>query len=145
MIRAVLDTNILLRMAASGNRSQINQQWRNHHFDLLMSLATFTEFRIVVARPKIQNYVSSAVSQAFLALLEARAVIVQSDLTAPTCRDQNDTALIATAVGGQADFLVTADPDLLDDPILINALAQLHIRVAQSTEFVAHLKHKEHE
>lgn len=139
MIRAVFDTNILLRMAAGGERSQLNRYWYEQQFDLLISLTTFVEFRTVAARPEIQRYVPLSIGQAFLRLLEARAVVVQPDLRAPTCRDPQDTGLIATAVGGQADFLVTADLDLLDDLSLSVALDQLGIRIVRATEFISHL------
>jgi uncharacterized protein len=137
MIRATLDTNILLRMAAGGARSHLNQLWHAQQFDLLMSLATLTEFRTVAAYPQVQQYVSPSITRAFDDLLMARAVLVQPDLTAPTCRDPQDTALIATAVGGQADFLVTTDGDLLDDPNLMDALTQRHVKVVRTAEFIA--------
>jgi uncharacterized protein len=137
MIRATLDTNILLRMAAGGARSRLHQLWYAQRFDLLMSLATLTEFRTVAAYPQVQQYVPLSISRAFDDLLMARAVLVQPDLTAPTCRDPQDTALIATAVGGQADFLVTADADLLDDSNLIDALAQRNVQVVRTAEFIA--------
>ncbi len=140
MIRVVVDTNLLLRMAAGGNRSQLGQLWRTHRFDLLISLATLTEFRTVAAYPKVQRYVPQTISRAFLNLLEIRAVIVQPDLTAPTCRDPKDSALIATAVGGQADFLVTADHDLLDDAVLITELVRLGVRVTDAAQFMNDLE-----
>lgn len=139
MIRATLDTNILLRMAAGSARSELNQLWYAQQFDLLMSLATLTEFRTVAAYPQVQRYVLLAITRAFDDLLMARAVLVQPDLTAPTCRDPLDTALIATAVGGQAGFLVTADSDLLDDPSLIDALALCHVKVVRAAEFIVSL------
>ena len=139
MIRVVFDTNLLLRMAAGGSRSQLGQLWRMHRFDVLISLATLTEFRTVAAYPKVQRYISQTISNTFLNLLETRTVIVQPDLTAPLCRDPKDSALIATAVGGQADFLVTADPDLLDDDLLITELARLGVRVTGATQFMIEL------
>ena len=78
----------------------------------------------------------TSVSAAFIQLLEKRAVFVQPDLTAPTCRDPKDTALIATAVGGRVDFLVTSDKDLLDDLILKEALLLHGIRVLPPHEFL---------
>lgn len=136
MLRVVFDTNVLLRMAAGGRRSLLNRAWQQQQFSLLMSLTTLVEFRTVTARPQVQRYVPALVSQAFLLLLETASVIVQPDLTAPTCRDANDTGLIATAVGGQADYLVTADRDLLDDPALIHALAARGVQVINTDAFL---------
>ena len=139
MTRTVIDTNELLRMAAGGERSQLAQHWRNRRLELLVSLSTLTELRTVLARPDIQRYFDPVVADEFLSLLERHATVVQPDLSAPACRDPGDTALIATAVGGRADFLVSADPDLLDDPDLIHALAKRGIRVVRAAEFLAHL------
>ena len=63
----------------------------------------------------MQRYVPEPLGAAFIARVEQRATLVQPDLSAPTCRDPQDSALIATAVGGRADYLVATDPDLLDD------------------------------
>lgn len=139
MTRAILDTNLLLRMAAGGERSLLLHRWQARHFDLIMSLATLTELRVVLARPEIQRYVPTLVGAQFLALIEQRAIFVQPDLSAPTCRDPQDTALLATAVGGQANFLATADPDLLDDPKLISDLAARNIKVVRADEFLENL------
>ena len=141
MTRAVIDTNLLLRMAAGGERSLLLHQWQARHFELIMSLATLTELRVVLARPEIQHYISPPVGVQFVALIEQRAIFVQPDLSAPTCRDPQDTALLATAVGGQADLLATADPDLLDDPKLISRLAERGIKVVRADEFLENLGH----
>jgi uncharacterized protein len=106
VVRVVIDTNELLRMAAGGEGSPLAQHWRRHHFDLLMSLATLTELRTVLARPKVQRYVTASVSQLFVGLVEQQAIVVEPDLSAPKCRDPQDSALIATSVGGQAECLV---------------------------------------
>jgi hypothetical protein len=138
--RVLIDTNGLLRMAAGGRRSQIAQLWSANRFELIMSLATLTELRHVLAQPDVQRYVDPTKSDQLLRLIEQRATFVQPDLSAPQCRDPQDTALIATAVGGQANFLVTADTDLLDDPDLSAKLAALGIQVIMARDFIEVLK-----
>jgi putative PIN family toxin of toxin-antitoxin system len=136
-MRAVIDTNGLLRMAAGGSRSQLAQLWRARRYDLLMSLSTLTELRTVLARPALQAYVPPAIGDQFLGLVETRAVFVQPNLAAPTCRDPQDSALIATAVGGRAAYLVSADPDILDDLSLGAALAERGVRVTTAAGFLS--------
>lgn len=51
MIRAVIDINELLRMAAGGARSQVAEAWHQKHFELIMSLGTLTEFSPPQATP----------------------------------------------------------------------------------------------
>ena len=57
MTRAVLDTNILIRMAAGGSRSELFNRWQAKRFEVVMSFSTLTELRIVLARPEILEYV----------------------------------------------------------------------------------------
>lgn len=135
-MRVLLDTNVLLRMDSGGNRSRIFQLWLAQRFDLIMSFATLTEFRTVSNYPKIQKFIPSSVSAEFVQLLEKRAAFVQPDLSAPTCRDPKDTALIATAVGGRVDFLVTADKDLLDHLTLKESLLLHGICVLSADDFL---------
>ena len=68
---------------------------------------------------------------------------MQPDLGAPKCRDAQDSALIATAVGGRADYLVTADLDILDDAALRDALLLRGVQVSRAAEFVAVLEANE--
>jgi len=135
MTRAVIDTNHLIRIAAGGNRSDLFQAWQAGRFEVVMSLATMTELRQVLARPRIQRLVSLAAGSAFCDLLERKATWVQPDLSAPQCRDPQDSSLIASAVGGQADYLVSADPDLLDDSALMAALSARGVRLMPAFEF----------
>lgn len=137
MIRVVCDTNILLRMAAGGRRSELMNLWRNKRITLVMSLATLTELQVVLERPKIQQYISLSKGNAFTQLVLQKSEFVQPDLAAPICRDPRDTSLIATAVGGQVAYLMTSDPDLLDDPNLIETLEQQGIQILTASEFLA--------
>ncbi len=105
-----------------------------------MSLATLTELRLVMARPKIQSYVPIGISDPFIGLVEQRAVFVEPDLSAPKCRDPQDSALIATAVGGHAECLVSADPDIVDDTALREALLLRGVEVMRAKEFLALLE-----
>ena len=116
------------------------QHWRLHHFDLLMSFATLSELRTVLSRPKIQRYVPVGIGDPFIALVEQRAIFVEPDLSAPQCRDPKDSALIATAVGGHAECLVSADPDIMDDAALREALTGRRVRVMRAKEFLVFLE-----
>lgn len=107
---------------------------------MLISLAMLTEFGTVASRPELQRYLPEMVGSAFLRLLAATSVMVLPELTAPACRDPGDTALIATAVSGSADYLMTADPDLLDDTSVRAALAERGIRVVTTATFLSVLE-----
>lgn len=135
-MRVLFDTNVLLRMTSGGDKSALFRGWLAHRFDLIMSLATLTEFRTVSNYLKVQAFVSPTITAAFVALLEKRAIWVQPDLSSPTCCDPKDTALIATAVGGRADYLVTSDRDLLDDHELREALQLYGVHVVHPQEFL---------
>ncbi len=140
--RAVLDTNILLRMIAGDARSELMARWEEKRFHLIMSLATLTELRTVLSRSEVQRYIKREKGEAFVILVEERSVFVQPDLSAPTCRDPDDTALIATAVGGKANYLVSADLDLLDDSDLISELERLGVHIVRAQTFLTVLKNQ---
>lgn len=138
--RASLDTNILLRMIAGGSHSELFVRWQEKKFYLIMSLATLTELRIVLSRNEVQHYVKREKGETFLLLLDESAIFVQPNLSAPTCRDPEDTSLIATAVGGKVNYLVSADHDLLDDDELIEELNRLGIRIVKAEDFLVAIR-----
>jgi len=70
-----------------------------------------------------------------LTLLAERAIFVQTATQFPHSRDPDDDKVIATAVAAQADYLITIDKDLYDDPTLVAALAERGIQVMQPGPF----------
>lgn len=94
-----------------------------------------SELEDVLSRPHVQKFVHPNSGQRFLTLLAERAIFVQPAAHFPHSRDPDDDKVIATAVAAPADYLITVDKDLYDDPALVAALAEQGIQVMQPGPF----------
>ncbi len=139
MRRIVIDTNQLIKMAAAEERSPLFTAWGNQKFMVVMSIELLTEFESVTARPSIARFLPSGRRKRFVALLHERAIFTTLTLNAPRCRDPKDDMVIATAIAGQAEFIITADSDLLNDTFLHQSLAQYNLRVVWPLDFLIKL------
>lgn len=139
-MRVVIDTGELLRMAAAAGRSPIFEAWEELRIELVMSAATITELADVLSRPQIQRFVPKRRGDRFLNLVQQRGLFVNIATNYPKCRDPGDDNVIATAVGGSAQYLITIDKDIYDDPRLVSNLQQLGILVVQPGAFINQLR-----
>jgi putative PIN family toxin of toxin-antitoxin system len=139
MTRAVVDTNLLLRMAAGDVHLPLYVAWREKRFTLVLSAEMLNEFVDVMARPKVRRFLLPIRGQGFLALLRDLALFVSPASEFPPCRDPEDDIVIATAVAARPCYLVTADRDLYDDADLVAALRDLDVSVVRAGEFLAAL------
>ena len=117
MIRAVLDTNLLVSYLLT-HRPPIAALIDNHlaqdHFLLLIAPELLAELDRVLAYPKLQRYYTDEVRTRFVALVMALSEVVDLPETIPRiCRDPDDDRVIACAVVGAADLIISGDDDLL--------------------------------
>jgi uncharacterized protein len=138
-VRVVIDTNLLLRMAAAADRSSLLRAWTTKRFTVLTSEALLAELKDVVTRPELERFLPAPRAELLLSLIASRAVFVKPVEEHPHCRDPKDDMFIATAIAGRANFLVTADKDLYDDATLVSQLYSMGIRVVQRDEFLSAL------
>jgi len=118
-MRAVVDTNLLLRMAAAGRHFPLYQAWREKRFVLVTSLSMLDEFKRVIRYPRVRRFLSYGQGQGFVALLPS------------------DDMVIATAVAARPCYLVTADRDLYDDSDLVTRTSRdRHIATALRKECI---------
>ena len=109
-MRVVLDTNVLIAaFIARGACNELLEHCVVYH-DILLSKPILEEFRDVLVR-KFGFSVSEA--RAAERLLCSRARLVKpASLPGPVCRDREDDMVLATALAGKADLIVTGDKDL---------------------------------
>lgn len=79
-----------------------------------MSKDIRAELAEVLARPKFDRLSPPGKRMAFLHLLPAAVDDVELHEIAKVCRDPDDDMVLATALAGRADVIVSGDADLLD-------------------------------
>ena len=117
-LSVVLDTQLLLRGATARSaslNSKVYKAWVEGKYDVLLSQETLDELFRVLTEPKVvrQLRITSGIliSTAMLLISKATFVTVSTKIT--LCRDPNDDKFLECAVDGKADFVVSADNDLL--------------------------------
>jgi uncharacterized protein len=116
-VRAVLDPNVLVSAAISpaGPPRQILTAWINERFELIASPALLDELADVLARPKLQRFITTALAVAFIDGIATDATILTDPPEPPgVSPDPDDDYLIALARAADADYIVSGDRDLLD-------------------------------
>lgn len=117
MVRALLDANVLISAAIrpSGPPGRIVAALLAQSFDLILSPAIIEEVEIALALPKIRKYLREpAEAPRWLADIVALADVVQdTGSVVGVCRDPADDVVLAAALEGRADNIVTGDDDLL--------------------------------
>ncbi len=125
---AVVDTNLFVRGLVFKRGAPFNllEALRHRRFTLLVSEDLTEEYRTVLSRPRFsEKYGLTAEERAdFFFLIERRGQrIAPADSLPVHVRDVKDEKVLAAALGGGADYLVTGDEDLLElrgDPQLGN-------------------------
>ncbi len=118
MIRAVLDTNQLVSMTIrpGGGADQIRHAWQERRFSLLTSPPLLAEFRRVLAYPKLRALIrlSQEEEESLLRLLVEEAEITAGTLQVHVVEaDPADNAVVACAIEGHANYIVSGDTHLL--------------------------------
>lgn len=134
----VIDTNKLLRMAAAYKTSPLFVAWREGHFHLALSQEILKEMVDVATRPHTRRFVSPVRVQNFVSLALSWAKFFEpvADPTMPHCRDPKDDIIIATAIAAHAQFIVTCDGDLHDQPLADRLRDEYGVRVVWPVEFL---------
>jgi uncharacterized protein len=121
--RVVVDTNIVLSALIFGGKvSRLRSAWQNERFIPLVSNVTITELIRVLAYPKfklapteqedlLSDYLlfCEVVTMPALFEIPARGRLPK----VPECRDPFDIPFLTLALVSKADYLITADRDLL--------------------------------
>jgi putative PIN family toxin of toxin-antitoxin system len=142
--KAVVDSNIFFSgtVFKRGIRFEVLSAWRASAFDLVFSAARRLELADVFSRRSlVERYqITGAEIELLVAGLDA-VELVQPVATRPLpVRDPKDGPILAAALGGAADYLVTGDNDLLvlrGDPRLGS------LPIVTAAEFLAVLRPRE--
>ncbi len=131
MIRAVLDTNLLVSYLLTHRPPiaiLIDHHLARDDFVLVTAPELLAELDRVLTYPQLQRYYTDEARTRFVALVMALSEVVDLPESVPRiCRDPDDDRVIACAVVGEADVIVSGDEGLLalgragDIPILTAA------------------------
>jgi putative PIN family toxin of toxin-antitoxin system len=112
-MRVILDTNVLLGalISSHGPPDTIYRAWRAGRFDLVTSVAQLDELRRVSRYPKLRPILPPHRIGTMVNNMQ-RAIVLDGLPALPEAidvDDPDDAFLLAMAVGGEADYLVTGD------------------------------------
>lgn len=109
-MRVVLDTNVLLSALISphGAPDAIYRAWRAARFEVVTSLVQLDELRRASRYPKFQAVLQPHRVGAMVNNLQ-RAIVLDRLTSDVEAADPNDAFLLAMALAGDADYLVTGD------------------------------------
>jgi uncharacterized protein len=116
-MRVVLDTNVWLSgLLWGGVPDQILQRVERGEIQAIGSAEILDEVCRTLSRPKLQKRLTQLGLDANAVMLSVRQVITlvpTEPVQVPNLRDPKDAMIIAAAVGGQAEFIISGDQDLL--------------------------------
>jgi uncharacterized protein len=119
MLRIVVDTNVWIRALLAGRVTvPVLEAWKAGRFQAVVSQPLLDELNEVWQRPRLQRHIAAEGARALLEQLCWRGEFVEVTTTPPHCRDPKDYPVLATAIDGNADAIVTGDADLRADETL---------------------------
>lgn len=143
MIRAVLDTNILVSaiLSPQGASFRIVATFLSGRMAVVTSEPLLAELQDVLCRPRIKRRHgwSRVEIDSFVAGIRSHGETVAVTGTVRLCRDAKDDIVIETAPVGRADLLVSGDEDFLGSPAAVEALARAGIHIVTPAQLAAAL------
>jgi putative PIN family toxin of toxin-antitoxin system len=120
MLRVTLDTNVFVSslLTPRGASAQVLDAWRKRQYLLVISLAILAEIQTTLNYPHIRNkyFITDKDIRQLTTLLEKDALLVPGEavISDVTLADPKDVMVLACAVDGQADWIVSGDHHLLE-------------------------------
>ena len=103
------------------------EAWRTDQFTVVTSQPLIDELREVCQRPRLRERIDVEDAERLIEQLCLRGEMVEIVTTPPGCRDPKDSPVLATAIDGNADAIVTGDADLRADDDLSKAMAKYSV------------------
>ena len=116
MLKLVIDTNLWLRTLMGGPSSLfLLQAWQLRQYIPVVSDDLLAELQEVSRRPPLQSRIRQEDVISLVNELRQFGLFVTPVTTPPMCRDPKDHPVLAAAIDGHADAIVTGDADLRAD------------------------------
>jgi putative PIN family toxin of toxin-antitoxin system len=118
-MRITIDTNQFVRaLMRPPELATFVMAWQARRFTVVCSQELLQEYETVLRYPKIAELIFPELRRVFLTQLSSEMEFVELSEIRAICRDPDDDKVIATAVFGSVDYLVTADEDLRAEPVV---------------------------
>ena len=110
-MRIVLDTNVLVSALISreGPPGRVLAAVKHEGLTLVTSAAQLSELRAVLSRERLRPYIRPEEAEDLLGNLQAVGEVVANLPTTNVSPDPDDNLILATAIAGQADLIVSGD------------------------------------
>jgi len=136
-MRIVIDTNIWIRILLRGKTTlPILEAFNDNKFQLIMSQPLFDEFHEVWNRPRLLKYINQNQAMRIEKQLKTRSIWVEIKTIPPHCRDPKDLPVLATAIDGKANIIISGDDDLRGDETLRKAMKSYAIELLGVNSFL---------
>jgi putative PIN family toxin of toxin-antitoxin system len=117
MIRAVVDLNIIVSALISprGTPARVIALWQRGAFALVFSAPMLQTLKEVLGTRRLRRqFIDPHDAESLMHDLETLAAVMPGDVTVTgVVRDPDDDEVLAAAVEGDVDYVVTGDNDLL--------------------------------
>jgi putative PIN family toxin of toxin-antitoxin system len=110
----VIDTNLWISFIISKRLNQLEQILLAGNCKILLSSELIQELEETITKPKLQKYFSGNALEEMLNIFDPFIDFVEIKSKIEICRDPKDDFLLALAIDGKANFILTGDNDLLD-------------------------------
>lgn len=110
-VRVVLDTNILISalITKGSPPDRLYRAWLRGVIKLVTSKAQIRELTHVLARPRLQRFLDPDEAKTIVENIDTRAVILDQLPDVVASPDPSDNQILATAVAGTVDLIITGD------------------------------------
>ena len=108
-----------------------------------MSQPLLVEFNEVWNRPRLKKYIDENQAIRLERQFKYRAIWIEIKTIPPHCRDPKDLPVLATAIDGKANIIVSGDNDLRADEGLRKAMESYHIELLGINSFLDRLAQSE--
>ncbi len=110
-MRIVLDTNVLVSalIAGSGPPGRVLMAIRRERLTLVTSEAQLAELRTVLTRDRLRPYLRSEDAEDLMRNLEVIGEVAADLPEVDASPDPDDNPILATAIAGRADLIVSGD------------------------------------
>ena len=135
-MRVVLDTNQLVAaLVRPPELATFVMAWESARFTVVASPSLIGEYLHVLAYPEIASLVYPELLRAFRSHLLEDIELVEPPEVPRICRDPDDDKVVAAAIYGLADFILTVDLDLMA-PEVAATLEQMGISITTGANLI---------